>query len=82
MQLLEPNAPDSLIHWGLLNAIFEQKEYFENYAMDPIAAKMLAADPALKQAFEEEAEGPGVCFQPARRGFSFFLSDLPILTRR
>jgi hypothetical protein len=67
MQLLEPNAPDSLIHWGLLNTIFEQKEYFENYAMEPIAAKMLAADPALKQAFDEKLKDPAFASSPRAR---------------
>ena len=54
MQLLEPEAPDSLMHWGLFNNVFEQKEYFENYAMEPIAATMLADDPKLKAEFEEK----------------------------
>lgn len=29
INLLEPQAPDSLLHWGFLNAIFEAKEYGE-----------------------------------------------------
>ncbi|HEV2472962.1 MAG TPA: M14 family metallopeptidase, partial [Chthonomonadales bacterium] len=28
MDLLEPQASDSLLRWGLMNAVFEQKEYF------------------------------------------------------
>lgn len=52
MQLLEPNAPDSFVRWGLFNNVFEQKEYFEDYAMAPIGDAMLANDPKLKAEFE------------------------------
>ncbi|HUU95234.1 MAG TPA: M14 family metallopeptidase, partial [Phycisphaerae bacterium] len=54
VHLLEPEAPDALIAWGFFNAIFEQKEYFESYAMEPIARQMLVADPELKREFEEK----------------------------
>ena len=52
MQLLEPNAPDSLVRWGLFNNVFETKEYFEDYAMAPVGDAMLARDPKLKAEFE------------------------------
>ena len=54
--LLEPEAPDSLVAWGLLNAIFERKEYAESYIMEPIARRMLMDDSALKQEFEEQLQ--------------------------
>lgn len=47
VHLLEPEAPDSFLRWGLFNNVFEVKEYYEEYAMEPIAAKMLKTDPAL-----------------------------------
>lgn len=52
MHLLEPEAPDSLVRWGFLNAIFEQKEYFSDYVFEPIAKAMLDRDPKLKEQFE------------------------------
>ncbi len=52
MQLLEPDAPDSLLKWGLFNNVFEQKEYFEDYAMAPVGDAMLAKDSKLKAEFE------------------------------
>src|SRR5262249_25971095 len=52
MHLLEPMAPDSLVSWGFFDAIFEQREYFENYAMAPIADQMLKSDAKLREAFE------------------------------
>ena len=38
--LLEPKSDDSFVKWGSMNIIFERKEYFENYSMEPIAKKM------------------------------------------
>ena len=59
MQLLEPDAPDSLVRWGLFNNVFEQKEYFEDYAMAPVADAMLK-DAKVRAEFEAwEAKNPG-----------------------
>jgi len=52
--LLEPQSQDSFFQWGFLLGCLQRTEYFENYAVEPMAAKMLAEDPALKQAFEEK----------------------------
>jgi Zinc carboxypeptidase len=53
LNLLEPEAPDSLAHWGFFNAIFEEKEYAEHYVLEALAREMMANDPALQQEFEE-----------------------------
>jgi len=53
LQLLEPTAPDSFLAWGFLSRVLEEKEYFEVYAMEPLGQRMLAEDPALREAFEE-----------------------------
>lgn len=52
MHLLEPQAPDSLLRWGFFPAIFEQKEYFSEFVFEPIAARLLKEDAALREAFE------------------------------
>lgn len=52
MQLLEPDAPDSFIRWGLFNNVFEPKEYGEAYAIAPVGEAMLARDPKLKAEFD------------------------------
>ena len=52
LNLLEPEAPDSLARWGFFNAIFEEKEYGEHYVLETLAREMMSADPALKQEFE------------------------------
>jgi hypothetical protein len=53
MNLLEPEAPDSLVRWGFFNAIFEEKEYGEPYVLEALAREMMANDPALRKEFEE-----------------------------
>ncbi len=54
MHWLEPEAPDSAMQWGLLDAIFEQKEYGECYVLERLARKMIAAEPKLKQEFVQK----------------------------
>ncbi len=52
LHALEPKAPDSFASWGFFDAAFEQKEYGEDYVLEPMAEKMLAADPALRREFD------------------------------
>ncbi|HEV7669118.1 MAG TPA: M14 family metallopeptidase [Thermoanaerobaculia bacterium] len=40
-QLLEPDAPDSLLSWGLLSTIFEGKEYIDPKVLEPWVRKRL-----------------------------------------
>ncbi len=41
VQLLEPEAPDSLLSWGLLSSLFEGKEYVDARVLEGLAAGML-----------------------------------------
>ena len=41
VQLLEPDAVDSLLSWGLLSSIFEGKEYIDSRVLEGLAAEML-----------------------------------------
>lgn len=50
--LLEPQSPDSLLQWGFFNPIFTRTEYIEDYAVEPLAAKMLKEDPKLQAEFD------------------------------
>nr|WP_282110110.1 M14 family metallopeptidase [Shewanella algicola] len=56
--LLEPQAEDSLFYWGFFNTIFTRTEYIEDYAVEPLAAKMLAENPALQSEFEQALTDP------------------------
>ncbi|MBU2506200.1 MAG: carboxypeptidase [Bacteroidetes bacterium] len=51
--ILEPESPDSYVRWGGMNIIFERKEYFEDYSMEPIARQMYESNPKLKSEFDE-----------------------------
>ena len=53
LNLLEPEAPDSLVRWGFFNAVFEEKEYAEHYILETLAREMMMRDPALQQEFEQ-----------------------------
>src|SRR5689334_9368358 len=53
LNLLEPEAPDSLVHWGFFNAIFEEKEYAEHYVLEALAREMMESDPAVEQEFRQ-----------------------------
>jgi len=76
VHLLEPEAPDSLLYWGLFNAIFEDKEYAEPRVMEAMAREMLAADPALRAAFEQRREDPDFAGDP-RAILRFFYQRTP-----
>ena len=50
--LLEPQSNESFFAWGLFPEVLSRVEYIEGYAIAPLAEAMMAADPALKAAFE------------------------------
>jgi hypothetical protein len=51
VQLLEPDAPDSLLAWGLLSSVFEGKEYIEPGVLDAWAEEQLN-DPEVAAAWQ------------------------------
>jgi hypothetical protein len=51
--LLEPSSPDSLFQWGFFHSILQVTEYIEGYVAEPMAEKMLAADPKLAEEFRD-----------------------------
>jgi murein tripeptide amidase MpaA len=58
--LFEPEGPDSFVHWGFFNSIFERKEYVETYVMEKMAREMIQEKPELldqyKQAIKDNPE--------------------------
>lgn len=73
MELLEPQAPDSLLRWGFLDAVFEPKEYGEPRVLEKLARDMMAKDPALKADFERRLrEDAAFAASPSQRLFYFF----------
>jgi murein tripeptide amidase MpaA len=77
INLLEPEAPDSLVRWGFFNATFEQKEYGEDYVVEKLAREMLASNPKLREEFEKKLAGdPGFAANPRAR-LRFFYERSP-----
>ncbi len=76
IHLLEPEAPDSLLNWGFLDAIFEQKEYAEPRVIEKLAREMLAQDPKLRAEFEKQVAVPAFAASPERR-LDFFYQRTP-----
>lgn len=58
VQLLEPEAPDSLFAWGLLSTALERKEYIDSGVLEGLAREMLANDPALAAEWAAALEDP------------------------
>ena len=77
MSLLEPQAPDSLAAWGDFAAAFERKEYMEDYVAEAVAREMLAADPALRAAFEARLRDDAAFAASAAQRLEFFYRRHP-----
>jgi murein tripeptide amidase MpaA len=77
VHLLEPEAPDSFVAWGFFNAIFEQKEYGEDYVLEKLAREMLAKDENLRREFEKKvADDPKFAASASDR-LNFFYERSP-----
>ncbi len=73
MYLLEPASTDALICWGFFNTIFEDREYFEEYVMEPLAQTMLKSQPAIKKEFNERlATDSSFAASPRQRLYFFY----------
>ncbi len=82
VHLLEPGAPDSLLHWGFLNTIFEQKESGDARVLEKLARDMLSKDPALKAEFEARLKtDPAFAKSPEAR-LEFFYRRSPWYTQQ
>lgn len=81
VHLLEPDAPDSLLRWGLFNTIFEEKEYAEPRVLEVMARKMLAEQPELQAAFDRALEDPAFASSPSAR-LNFFYARSPYYDAR
>jgi hypothetical protein len=82
LNLLEPDAPDSLVHWGFFNATFEQKEYAENYVLEKLAREMLAVNPALRDEFQKQLAGDPKFAGSPRARLEFFYRRSPYWDRQ
>ena len=68
VQLLEPDGPDSLLAWGALSGIFEQKEWLGEPELEAEAARLLAT-PEIRADWERALADPtfaGECLEAPR----------------
>ncbi len=77
INLLEPEAPDSLVRWGFFNATFEQKEYAEDYVLEKLAREMLVSDPKLREEYEKKLAGDAAFAANPRARLLFFYRRSP-----
>ena len=77
IELLEPNAPDSLLRWGMLDSIFETKEYGEPRVLEKLARDMLAKDFSLKAEFERKLKNDTAFAASPRARLAFFFQRSP-----
>jgi len=77
VHLFESQAPDGLLYWNAFDTIFEVKEYAEDYVMDPIARRMLAADPALAREFETRLRSDSTFAASPTARTAFFFTRSP-----
>lgn len=82
INLLEPDAPDSLLLWGFFNSIFEQKEYGEGYVLEKLAREMLAKDDNLKREFERRVADDSQFAASSRERLRFFFERSPYFDKQ
>lgn len=75
--LLEAESPDSFLGWGFFPEIQGRTEYMESYAIEPMAQKMLAADPALKAAYEKRLAEDSAFAKDANARLAWFYERSP-----
>jgi hypothetical protein len=80
--ILEPRGNGSFLSWGFFDAVFEQKEYAENYVMEEKAKKMLAGDPKLKEEFEQKKKQDTTFASDPNAILNWFFSKTPYWDNR
>jgi hypothetical protein len=80
IELLEPDAPDSLLRWGVLDAIFEIKEYGEPRVLEKLAREMLAKDATVKTEFERKLRDDAAFAASPQARLNFFFQRSPWYT--
>jgi hypothetical protein len=80
--LLEPASGDSLFQWGFMLEPLSQTEYFEEYAMEPMARRMLEADPELADEFTRKLEEDAEFRSDARARLHWFYERTPYFDTR
>ncbi len=70
-QLLEPEAGDSLLSWGLLSTVWERKEYISPWVLEDRAAELLR-DPKIAAEWRQALADPKLAADPQARYLWWF----------
>ncbi len=77
VNLFEPRASDSLLRWGFLDALFEQKEYADARVAEQLARDLLAKDPALRKEFDARLAADPAFAKSTEARLAFFYERSP-----
>jgi hypothetical protein len=66
VQLLEPEAADSLVSWGLLSIVMERKEYIDSRKLEELAPALLD-DPETRRAWKDALKNEEFASDPSAR---------------
>jgi murein tripeptide amidase MpaA len=77
VHLFEAQAPDGLMYWNGFDTVFQQKEYAEDYVMEPIARKMMKDDPALAREFMAKLSSDSAFAKSPDQRVNFFFLRSP-----
>ena len=80
--LLEPASPDSFLQWGFFDEIFQHTEYIEGYILEPMAERMMAADPKLAEEFKQKLANDDAFRASSKERLRWFYSKTPFLDER
>ncbi len=80
--LLEPSSTDSFYQWGFFLEVLSRVEYAESYVLEPLARKMLDANPSLRREFQQRLDAdPDFRSNPKKR-LDFFYRRTPYFDDR
>jgi len=77
MHLLEPLSNESLISWGFMDAIFEQKEYAEQYVLEKFALQIYNENEKIRDEFDQKVKNDSAFAANPRERLNYFYKKLP-----
>lgn len=80
--LLEAASTDSFLQWGFFDEVLQETEYIEGYVIEPMAERMLAADPKLAAEFREKLAKDEVFRGSAKARLRWFYEKTPFVDER
>jgi hypothetical protein len=81
IHLMEPESEDSFFSWGYFYEIFNRTEYIEEYAIEPLAKKMLAADEKLRAEFENKKKTDPKFADDSQAVYEWFYAKSPYVDK-